>query len=107
MGKVVKFNNPERQLYLLGRNVLRKNEFPELPSDISISAIRARGVRDEDIAFMLACPVEDVEKVILFDQETNRVVSATDKIFKTEFKALDKIVSSMDVTITTIGNRKR
>lgn len=107
MARKTKFNSLDRQAYQLGRQIERKELFPEFSVSVSPTALRSRGVTDEEIAYILECPVEDVAAVIDYDIHTAKVISSSDKDVVKELVVVDKFLTELGVTIGVLeGNKK-
>lgn len=106
MARKTKFNSVERQLYQLGREVNRNNLFPTINDRLPITALRERGVPDEELAFIFEVPLADIEAVAEYDKETASVLAANDKTVKENLKSLDMELSTGEFTVELIKNGK-
>lgn len=106
MARKTYFNSLDRQTYNLARSLERESLFPTFSTLVSPTVLRSRGLTNEEIAFVLECPVDDVDAVIAYDKETARVSAGSDKDLVKEMANVDSYLSSKEITVTVIGGKK-
>lgn len=106
MARKTYFNSLDRQTYNLARSLERESLFPTFSTPVSPTVLRSRGLTNEEIAFVLECPVDDVDAVIAYDKETARVSAGSDKDLVKEMANVDSYLSSKEITVTVIGGKK-
>ena len=106
MARKTHFNSLDRQTYKLARSLERESLFPAFGTPVSPTVLRSRGLSNEEIAFVLECPVDDVDAVIAYDKETARVSAGSDKDLVKEMANVDSYLSSKEITVMVIDGKK-